>query len=235
MSDMYTKHAHQYDTAVQNNIYNAMFERPSTIELLSNLKGADVLDMGCGSGVYANWILSQSIKTLTCVDASSDMINLVKGKFGPQVHAYVQNLNQGLPSEASSSADVIISPLVLHYVEDLTPLFSEVYRVLKPGGYMVFSTHHPFNDFSASPSSNYFRRELIEETWDTIGTPVKVKFYRRPLMEITEAISRSGLIISRITEGCADEKIQTKCESTYRRLTSHPNFIFFRCEKLKHS
>ena len=89
MSDMYTKHAHQYDAAIQNNIYNAMFERPSTIELLTNLKGADVLDMGCGSGVYANWILSQSIKTLTCVDALSDMINLVKNKFGPQVNAYV--------------------------------------------------------------------------------------------------------------------------------------------------
>jgi hypothetical protein len=50
-------------------------------------------------------------------------------------------------------------------------------------------------------------------------------------MEISEAISASGLKISRITEGNVDEKVKSVCEATYQRLKNNPNFIFFRCEK----
>ncbi|ANW26827.1 SAM-dependent methyltransferase [Vibrio coralliilyticus] len=231
MSEMYTKHAKQYDAVVKDNIYNALLERPSTMALLDDLSGADVVDMGCGSGVYAEWFIGQSVKHLTCVDASSDMIDLVQTKLGNQVSAYVQDIAKGLPKESDSSADVIVCPLVLHYIEDLTPVFADVHRVLKPSGYIVFSTHHPFADFECSISGNYFEREYIEEEWNTVGTPVKVSFYRRSLMEISEAISASGLKISRITEGSVDEKVKSVCETTYQRLKNNPNFIFFRCEK----
>ncbi|MBN3573083.1 class I SAM-dependent DNA methyltransferase [Vibrio neptunius] len=231
MSEMYTKHAKQYDAVIRNNIYNALLERPSTIALLDDLTDATVIDMGCGSGVYAEWLLGQSVKHLTCVDASKDMINLVQSKLGDRVNAYVQNLAVGLPNETENSADVIVCPLVLHYIENLSPVFAEVYRVLKPGGYMVFSTHHPFVDFESSASGNYFACEYIEEEWNTVGKPVKVSFYRRSLMEISEAISTSGLKIARITEGSVDEKVKSMCETTYQRLKTNPNFIFFRCEK----
>ncbi|EJG0622523.1 TPA: methyltransferase domain-containing protein [Vibrio parahaemolyticus] len=233
MSEMYTKHAVKYAEVVKDNIYNALLERPSTMVLLGDLQGKDVIDMGCGPGEYAQWLLEQSVGRLTCTDISEEMIALVKNKFGSNVHAYCQNLSQGLPLEKDNSADVIVCPLVLHYIENLTPVFESVYRVLKPGGYMVFSTHHPFADFDCSESGNYFSRELVEEEWNTVGSPVKVQFYRRSLTEISEAITNTGLLISKISEGMIDEKAKELSESTYNHLKNNPNFIFFRCEKVR--
>jgi len=233
MSEMYTKYAVEYAEVVKDNIYNALLERPSTMALLGDLTDKSVIDMGCGPGEYAQWFLTQSVGQLTCTDISDDMVTLVKDKFGSNVRAYRQDVSEGLPLEPNDSADVIVCPLVLHYIENLTPVFESVARVLKPGGYMVFSTHHPFADFECSQSGNYFSRELVEDEWNTVGTPVKVTFYRRSLTEISEAVTNSGLVISRISEGFVDEKAKELSEETYNHLKNKPSFIFFRCEKVR--
>lgn len=231
MSKLYSEHAQAYSQAVQDNIYNALYERPSTQALLRSVAGKTVIDMGCGSGVYSDWLLQQGAASVTCVDASEQMIAIVESRFNNQVRAYVQDLSQGLPQEPSHSADVIICPLVLHYIADLGPVFAEVYRVLKPGGYMVFSTHHPLADAKDSPSGNYFARELLHQEWDTVGQPVAVSFYRRSLSELCHSITANGLLISAISEGQVDPKVQSLDPDTYLFLTTSPNFIFIRCEK----
>ncbi|WP_157072578.1 class I SAM-dependent methyltransferase [Photobacterium sanguinicancri] len=235
-SDMYSKHAEKYDAAVQNNIYNAHLERPSLQAMLGDLTGCHILDLGCGTGVYAEYLFDQGAKKVTCVDYSQDMIDLVTKKlgaeFGHRMTAYAQDITIGLPRESSNSLDVIICPLVLHYIKDLTPLFAEVNRVLKLGGYMVFSTHHPFVDFECSLSGNYFEQERVTETWNTIGEPVEVTFYRRSLTDIMAAITASGLAVTQLTEGKVDEKAKTISAETYEHLSKNPNFLFVKCQKL---
>lgn len=39
--------------------------------------------------------------------------------------------------------DCIVSNLVLHYIEDLEPIFQKVFRTLKPGGIFLFNIEHP--------------------------------------------------------------------------------------------
>lgn len=230
-SDMYSKYAEQYDNVIQRNIYNAQFERPNTQAMLGEIAGKAVLDMGCGSGVYADYFLSKGAASVTCLDFSAEMIALVEKKFGGKVNAYVQDLSEGLPKEKDATYDVIVCPLVLHYVEDLTKVFADVARVLKPGGYMVFSTHHPFADFECSTTGNYFDRELVQEEWNTVGTPVRVTFYRRSLTEICSAITDAGLLISQISEGTVNEKIKDESAEIYERLSKQPSFIFIKCQK----
>lgn len=231
-SDMYSKHAEKYDSAVKDNIYNAHFERPSLQAMLDDLSGMDVLDLGCGSGVYAEFLVQQRASNITCIDASEEMIKLVRNKFGERVVSYAQDLSIGLPKENSNSVDVIICPLVLHYLQDLSTLFNDISRVLKPGGYMVFSTHHPFADFECSTSGNYFERELVKDVWDTVGTPVEVTFYRRSLTEIMTAITGSGLVVTQLSEGIVSEKIKELSLKHYEYLSNNPNFIFIKCQKL---
>ncbi|USH04102.1 class I SAM-dependent methyltransferase [Grimontia kaedaensis] len=228
---MYSKFAQQYDEVIQGNIYNALFERPNLQAMLGDIKEKNILDLGCGSGVYAGYFLSEGAASVTCLDFSAEMVNIVKNKFNKRVSAYAQDLSEGLPKEADGQYDVIVCPLVIHYLKDLTALFSDVYRVLKPGGYMAFSTHHPFADFECSTSGNYFDTELVQEEWNTVGTPVQVNFYRRPLVEITNAVTNAGLSITQISEGQVSETIKQTCQQTYERLRKHPNFIFIKCQK----
>lgn len=231
--DMYTTYARQYDLVTQDNLYNAHFERPNTLALIGDVSGKNVLDLGCGSGIYAQVLLALGASSVTCIDASEAMIEIVKNKLGASVTAYAQNLVLGLPKEVSSQYDLVICPLMIHYLDDLHPLFNDVHRVLKPGGQFVFSTHHPFADFECSTSGNYYDTELVQDTWDTVGEPVQVTFYRRSLQDITNAISNSGMAMLALSEGKVSEKIRELSPDQYQRLSTFPNFIFIKCVALK--
>ncbi|GEK12506.1 class I SAM-dependent DNA methyltransferase [Aliivibrio fischeri] len=232
MSSMYTTFAEQYDNVVQDNIYNAYLERPSLQAMLGDLNGCDVIDLGCGSGVYADYFIHRGVAKLTCIDYSPNMIEIVKRKFGDRITAYAQDASIGLIKEASESADLIISPMMIHYLEDLSVLFNDVARVLKNGGSFAFSTHHPFADFECSLSGNYFERELITEMWDTVGEPLEVRFYRRSLTELIEAITKSGLVVTQVSEGKVSEVVKDMSPERYDYLSKNPNFIFIKCQKL---
>ncbi len=229
---MYTTFAEQYDNVVQDNIYNAYLERPSLQAMLGDVNGCDVIDLGCGSGVYADYFIHRGVAKLTCIDYSPNMIEIVKRKFGDRVTAYAQDASIGLIKEASESADLIISPLMIHYLEDLSVLFNDVARVLKNGGSFAFSTHHPFADFECTLSGNYFEREFITEMWNTVGEPVEVTFYRRSLTEIMNAITDSGLVVTQLSEGKVAEEVKQISLEKYEYLSKNPNFIFIKCQKL---
>lgn len=230
-SEMYSVHAEKYDSVIQNNIYNAHLERPSLQALIGDVNGLEVIDLGCGTGIYAQYLLANHAKSVTCVDLSQEMVDIVKEKLGDRVEAYAQDLAIGLPKQASSSIDLIICPLVLHYIKDLTPLFKEVHRILKNTGKMVFSTHHPFADFEDSISGNYFEKELISQQWNTVGEPVNVQFYRRSLTELISAMTINGLVVSEISEGKISEEAKDISFETYEYLSKNPNFIFITCQK----
>nr|WP_086940091.1 class I SAM-dependent methyltransferase [Thaumasiovibrio occultus] len=228
-SEMYSRYAEQYAAAIEDNAYNANFERPSLLALLDDVSGKSVLDLGCGPGVYAE-ILASRGAAVTAVDYAEEMVALTQDKLGDQVRAYQQDLAHGLPQETDATHDVVIAPLMLHYIADLQPLFTDIRRVLKPGGYFVFSTHHPVVEAEISPSGNYFQTELVEEEWDTVGAPVKVRFYRRSMTELFGYLHQAGFVVSRLTEGTPTETMAQTHPEVYQRLTTEPNFMFLRCE-----
>ena len=226
---MYSRFARKYAAAILDNIYNAHLERPSLLSMLPDLEGQSVLDLGCGPGVYAEYLLSQGA-AVTATDISPEMVEIVAEKFGGRVKSYVQDLSHGLPEESDKSYDLVICPLAIHYIEDLGQLFADVRRVLKDTGVFVFSTHHPMNDFQCSPSGNYFKRELIIEEWDTIGQPVEVQFYRRSLTDLFSAVSAAGLYVSELSEGKPSEAMKEISPESYEHLSNNPNFIFLKCQ-----
>ncbi|PST94254.1 SAM-dependent methyltransferase [Photobacterium sp. NCIMB 13483] len=226
MSELYSKHAAKYDSMIQTNIYNAMYDFPSMTALIGDVTGLDIVDLGCGSGVYAQYFIDNNAAQVTCIDASPEMIDIVQTKLGARV------ISQGLAVIEAGSADRVISALMIHYLADLNALCADVSRILKQGGEFVFSTHHPFADFNDSASDNYFQRELITDMWNTVGEPVKVQFYRRALSEITTALTDNGLMISALTEGQVLEQAKTICEKTYHFLSTKPNFLFIKAVKV---
>lgn len=228
---MYTKYAEEYDTAIQNNIYNANLDRPSTIALLPEIKNKRLLDLGCGPGVYIDYFISQKAK-VTAIDSSSEMVNIVKEKFGESVTVYAQDLAMGVPKENSNEYDVVVSALMIHYIEDLEPLFKDVCRVLKKEGEFIFSTDHPMVSFKSSPSSNYFKKEKIVESWYTLGRPVEVMYYRQPLSLLFKTIQDAGLYVVTLTEGQPAKDMQELSPKHYEKLSKEPNFMFIKCKKI---
>lgn len=108
-------------------------------EVLKQLpKGANILDVGCGTGHLAHWMQQQGF-TVTGVEPSEEMLKYAKSNF-PQIE-FIKSLSSNIPLGANSF-DLIISFEVLRYLnrEENVKTYNEYYRLLKPGGKM-FVTH----------------------------------------------------------------------------------------------
>ncbi len=228
-SRLYSEFAEQYDEAIQENIYNALLERPTLLGMLPPLQGLRVLDLGCGPGVYAQFLYDHGAD-VTCIDECEQMLNLVKEKLGDKVKCYTYDLSNGLPDTLEGTFDIVICPLLVHYIKELDKLFNDIGKVLKPGGYFVFSTHHPLSDGLSSPTGNYLCQEYVLEEWNTIGIPVEVSFYRRPLSMLFGWLSGAGLCVVDLREGLPVAGMKEKSPLHYERLQKNPSFIFFKCQ-----
>lgn len=102
-----------------------------------------VLDLGCGQGAIAR-VLASLVpfdKPVVGVDSSERMLRLGQEAIGPDVSSYVaftQGTATSLPF-SDETFDVVVSAHMVKHLADesLYECFSEVLRVLKPGGVCV--------------------------------------------------------------------------------------------------
>jgi len=73
--DAYEKLADAYAEKVDTKPHNAYLEMPATLSLLPDVEGRRVLDVGCGTGRYTEWLLEHGAKVIG-FDASPKMLAL---------------------------------------------------------------------------------------------------------------------------------------------------------------
>jgi radical SAM/Cys-rich protein len=116
------------------------------------LEGCTVLDLGCGTGrdVYIASYLVGERGMVIGVDMTDEQLAVARKYAGKQAQAfgfrkpnvsfrkgYIEDLKPlGIPDE---SVDVVISNCVINLSPDKRSVFSEIFRVLKPGGELYFS------------------------------------------------------------------------------------------------
>jgi SAM-dependent methyltransferase len=228
--DAYEELADSYAADIETKPHNAYYDRPAILSLLPDLKGKSVLDAGCGPGVYAEIFLNQGARVVA-IDASPKMVALTKKRVGNKCEVREVDLNKRLSFLADASFDVIVSPLVLGYLNDLKSVYQEFYRVLRPSGYFVFSESHPFFDMMHFKPENYFSTELVGENWNGFGKKVFMSFYRRPLGDIVNPLIEAGFILEKILEPLPTEDFKQAAPKDYEALSKRPGFICFKARK----
>jgi len=204
--------------------------------LLPDVNGLRVLDAGCGPGQYADWLVERGAEVVA-IDVTPRMVELAKDRLGDRATVFQHDLNQPLAFAEDASFDLVIAPLVLDYIADWVPVFSEFARVLKPGGQFVFSCGHPHGDYDWLQNKrgldiDYFKLEQPTVTWGGFGeTRPTITFYRRPLNMILNPIMAAGLTLDHILEPLPTEefaKIDPDNDATLRKV---PGFIVVRAKK----
>jgi ubiquinone/menaquinone biosynthesis C-methylase UbiE len=110
--------------------YLDSFERTVLLQMFADLKGKQVLDVGCGTGRLVR-DLRNSGAFVTGVDISEKMVEACKKKF-PGMGVKLGEADE-LPFE-DESFDVLVASFLIVHLKTLDKFFDEAMRVLKPGG-----------------------------------------------------------------------------------------------------
>ena len=191
-------------------------EWPALRALLPDLRGRNVLDLGCGYGWFCRWARRHGAARVVGIDVSEKMLARARATTDDPAITYLGEDLERLTLPAASFA-LAYSSLALHYIEHLDALLAEVHRSLAPGGSLVFSVEHPI--FMARSEPNWVLNAAGRKTWpvdryleegpragEWLMTGV-VKQHRT-VATYVNMLLRAGFTLSRIEEwGPSDEQI----------------------------
>ena len=117
-------------------------EWPALRALLPDLRGRNVLDLGCGYGWFSRWAADQGAASVLGIDVSERMLERAAST---AAHPAITYRRADLETLALPNAafDLAYSSLAFHYVAHLDTLLRTIHRALVPGGRLVFSIEHP--------------------------------------------------------------------------------------------
>ena len=97
--------------------------------------------------------------------------------------------------------------------------------MLKPGGWLLFSTHHPATEAHRFDAPDYFETEELNDYWGWVG---KVRFFRRPLTSIAGALTEAGFVMDRLVEPKPTEEFREMNPESFTRILKRPEFLLIR-------
>ena len=129
----------EVELALKLNLGSAMLiEVPYILELMGDAQGKRVLDAGCGGGFYSLWLSERGAKVLG-IDVSKEMIRIAKRKASSKMldAEFMIGDVSDLGIE-DGTFDLVLSTLVLMDVKELDKAVSELVRVTRDGGILLF-------------------------------------------------------------------------------------------------
>ena len=103
------------------------------------LKGKHVLSLGGGGGQQTPTLAAFGCDTESA-DISRVMIerdNEALRRYDLEAKTHIMDMND-LSAFPESSFDAVISPVSMNFIEDISKVFGEVYRILRPNGTFIF-------------------------------------------------------------------------------------------------
>ncbi|MAG79222.1 hypothetical protein CMI40_02500 [Candidatus Pacearchaeota archaeon] len=173
------------------------------LKLLGNLKGKNILEIGCGGAQCGIAMAKQGAK-VTGIDISKEQLNFAKelAKKNKVKIKFIQGDIRDLKPIKSNSQDIVFSAFALHYVDNLSKCFKEVYRVLKKNGIFVFSFDHPFSRVIDSKNlkvkESYFKTGKITKVFS--DKTKKFVRYTYKLSDLHNTLVDWGFIVEKLIE-----------------------------------
>ena len=189
--------------------------------LFPDMTGKDVLDLGCGYGWHCKYAADHSAKSVLGIDQSEMMIAEAKKRNAHENIDYrVCSLMDYEYPEAAF--DLVVSNLVLHYVEDLDAVYRRIHTTLRPRGVFLMNIEHPtftagvnqqFAQDGTWPVDDYYYPGLRKT--DFLGH--EITKYHHTLTQILGGLIKAGFCIEAVEEAMPPEEWRPVMPDEMRR------------------
>jgi len=174
----YDTHAKEWQASMDSNLGHKYLEKPAMEqELPKDLTDKAVLCIGVGSGDELLEILKRHPCKVVGIDVSTKLLDIAKTKFPDVEFQKMEMTDLHFPDD---SFDLIYSSLTFHYAKDWDLLLSEIRRVLKERGELLFSTHHPVYWGRPTPTGNKYtnaRGITVTEHTAVLPADIEITYY----------------------------------------------------------
>ncbi len=213
------------------------------IPFLGPLAGQRVCDLACGQGRVARYLADQGASVLG-VDVSGKLLALARRREAdrPRGIDYLPANAHSLSDVGAASFDGVVCNMALMDIPDLGAALRAVSRILRPGGWLVFSILHPCFHTERSGAlvgedgslCRFVGGYFAEGHWrsDTrTGPPGKVGAYHRTLSTYVNGLIDCGLAIERMGEPMASGPLAER-QPIWLEV---PSILIVRCRKMAQS
>ena len=167
-----------------------MLEEKVTLELIGDVQGQRILDLGCGTGRYCVLLAGRGA-TVVGLDPSLGMLEQAERKVTTACFFELHHGTMEKTDFPNEHFDLVVSALTLSHLPELEPTLREAVRVLKSGGCMVISDIHPY-----WPVSGHNYTEFFDET----GQEYRIPEYPHLVEEYWHLFNRLSMRLEDIRE-----------------------------------
>ncbi|MDB6037455.1 MAG: Methyltransferase type 11 [Verrucomicrobiales bacterium] len=172
------------------------------------VRGMKVLCLASGGGLQSAMLAAAGAE-VTVVDISSEMLNLdrkVALEHGLKVTCLEASM-ESLPA-ADASFDVVLQPVSTCYVPEISAVYREVRRVIRPGGIYISQHKQPASlQASISPGRNgyeilelYNRSGPLPPTAESLHREADTLEFLHTWTQIAGGLCRAGFVIEDLVE-----------------------------------
>ena len=221
---------------------NQVLEQPAIKSLLPSCKHASVLELGCGSGQFCNYLIRQGADKVTGVDISKNMLEdaaeYITDNRVTLVESSIEDFEFG-----HAEYDVVVSSLAFHYINDLHTVLKKISTCLRDNGYLVFSMEHPIITCSQGihpgwhtnndgeklywPVDAYSYEGVRKSHWFVQG----VIRYHRQFSSLLNSLVENGFFIEQVLEPHALEQAERERPFLLEE-RRRPSFLAVKARKL---
>ena len=141
-------------------------------DIIMKNREAKIIELGCGRAYASCYLMSQGLKNILACDFSEVVIKKLEEE-QPHLKTMLFDMVDGLPFE-DNSVDIIIADLCLQYFNEkqTKQLIFEIYRVLKPQGYLIGRVNstkdieHGANDGEKIERNFYFVNQMYKRFFE---------------------------------------------------------------------
>ena len=215
---------------------NELIEKPIINHLVGDPTDKNILDLGCGDGIYGKELLENDANSYLGIDGSKNMFQLAQKNLKGLNANVIQDDIENLHIE-KNKYDLVIARLVLHYIEKPTPLLKQIQSCLTTNGTFILSIEHPIiTSCYDAYHKNSNRGNWIVDNYFSDGERIN-NWINKDVIKYHKTIEQYWMLFKQANFEIVDIKESNPIEANfedgyeYKRRKRIPLFMMFKLDK----